>query len=119
MQIKQEKRIRRHKKIRAKIYGTEERPRLCVFRSLQHIYAQLIDDEKSRVLLSVSDKDVAKAAKGAKVTKVATAEQTGRVLAKKAIEKNINKVVFDRRGIIFHGRIKALAEGARQAGLKF
>ncbi len=132
MSSKQEKRIRRHKKIRARIYGTYDRPRLFVFRSVQHIYAQLIDDEKAKVLLSVSDKDVhpVKSAEGGakqfnrvkpgkKETKVNVAKEVGKVIAKKAIEKKIEKVVFDRGGVVFHGRIKALADGAREGGLKF
>ena len=117
MSVKQEKRIRRHKKIRKSIFGTKDRPRLCVFRSNQHIYAQLIiDDEKPKVLMSVSDKGL-KAKKGEKKSDIA--KQVGKLIAKKAVESKIESVVFDRGGIIFHGRIKALAEGAREGGLKF
>jgi len=90
-------------------------PRLCVYRSLQHVYAQLIDDDNAKVLLSASDKDVKKA----KATKSELAKEVGKFIAKKAIEKKIEKVVFDRGGIVFHGRIKQLADGAREAGLKF
>ena len=96
--------------------GTKDRPRLFVFRSNQHIYVQLIDDEKAKVLMGASDKDV-KAKKGEKKAEVA--KQVGVLIAKKAIENKISKVVFDRGGIVFHGRIKALAEGAREGGLKF
>jgi len=116
MAVKQEKRIRRHKKIRVDIQGTKERPRLCVFRSANHIYAQLIDDENAKVLLSVSDLDVKAAKKSAKSEK---AKEVGKLIAKMAIEKKIEKVVFDRAGFVFHGRIKVLAEGAREGGLKF
>ena len=116
MSVKTLKRIRRHTKIRKDIHGTKDRPRLCVFRSNQHIYAQLINDEAAKVLMSVSDKDL-KAKKGEK--KIDMAKEVGKLIAKKAIENKIEKVVFDRGGFIFHGRIKSLAEGAREGGLKF
>ena len=116
MSVKTLKRIRRHKKIRKDLHGTKDRPRLCVFRSNQHIYAQLINDENAKVLMSVSDKDV-KAKKGEKKSDMA--KEVGKLIAKKAIENKIEKVVFDRGGFIFHGRVKALAEGAREGGLKF
>ena len=117
MSIKQQKRIRRHKRIRSKIHGTQSRPRLCVFRSNQHIYAQLIDDDKAEVLLSVSDKEI-KAKKG-KINKSEIAKEVGKEIAEKAMAKKIEKIIFDRSGLVFHGRIKALADGAREAGLKF
>ncbi|HCC60172.1 MAG: 50S ribosomal protein L18 [Candidatus Staskawiczbacteria bacterium RIFOXYC1_FULL_37_43] len=116
MSVKQEKRARRQKKIRSKIHGTKERPRLCVFRSQNHIYARLIDDAESKVLLSVSDMEIKSAKKSAKSE---SAKEVGKLIAKKALEKKIEKVVFDRAGFVFHGRIKALAEGAREGGLKF
>ncbi len=106
MQIKKEKRYRRHKRIRAKIFGTDQRPRLHVFRSNKYIYGQLIDDEKGKTILS---------AKG----KVAAACEVGKLIAKKALEKKIEKVIFDRAGYKYHGRVKALSEGAREGGLKF
>lgn len=115
MQEKQVKRLRRHKKIRAKIFGTKIRPRLCVFRSANHIYAQLIDDENSRVLVSVSDMKIKQKKEG----KVASAVEVGRLIAKAAAGKKIEKAVFDRGGFVFHGRIKAVADGARGEGLKF
>ena len=115
MSVKTLKRIRRHKKIRNDIIGTKERPRLCVFRSNQHIYAQLINDENAKILMSVSDKDL----KAKKMKKTDTAKEVGKMIAKQAIENKIEKVVFDRGGFIFHGRIKAVAEGAREGGLKF
>lgn len=114
MSIKQEKRIRRHKKIRQSINGTKDRPRLCVFRSNQHIYAQIIDDSAKKVLVSVWDKDVKSKGK-----KTDIAKEVGKTIAKKALENKIETVVFDRAGILFHGRVKALADGAREAGLKF
>ena len=96
--------------------GTKDMPRLFVFRSNQHIYAQLVDDEKSKILMGASDKDL-KAKKGEKKSDMA--KEVGKLIAKKAIENKIEKVVFDRGGIVFHGRIKALADGAREGGLKF
>ncbi len=113
---KREKRIRRHKKIRMSIAGTKDQPRLYVFRSNAHIYAQLVDDDAQKVLFSVSDKEV-KAGKGKKKTEIA--KEVGALIAKKAVEKNITKAVFDRGGFLFHGRVKALAEGAREGGLTF
>lgn len=98
-----------------KIAGTARRPRLSVFRSVKHIYAQLIDDEKSKILVSVSDLKI-KVKKG---TKANQALEVGRLIAKEAILKKIEKIVFDRGGFIFHGRIKAVADGAREGGLKF
>lgn len=115
MSIKQQKRIRRHKKIRMKIYGTHSRPRLCVFRSNQHVYAQLIDDEMAKVLAVVSDNNI----KSKKGKKMDLAKDVGRLIAKKAKELKVESVVFDRSGVLYHGRIKALAEGAREEGLKF
>ena len=114
MLVKQEKRIRRHKKIRFKINGTDKTPRLFVFRSLNHIYVQLINDEKGVIVDSASDKSI----KG-KYNKTELAREVGKAIAKKAIEKKIEKAVFDRGGLVFHGRIKAVADGAREGGLKF
>lgn len=132
---KQIKRHRIHRKIRAKIFGTKERPRLCVFKSANHIYAQLIDDESGKVLASASDLKFhpVKSAKGGvapkaqqfdgvktkKVKKVSNSVQVGKLIAKQAMAKKIKKVVFDRGGFIFHGRVKAVAEGAREGGLEF
>ncbi len=116
MQLKQQKRIRRHKKIRKSICGTQDRPRLFVYRSNQHIYAQIINDENEKIIASVSDKDLkAKTA----LNKSDSAKEVGKLIAQKAIENKISSVVFDRGGIVFHGRVKALAEGAREGGLKF
>ena len=116
MSIKKEKRKRRHKKIRVRILGTKERPRLCVFRSQNHIYAQLIDDDNAKILMSASDIDINSGKKSAKSEK---AKEVGKLIAKKALEKKIDKVIFDRAGFVFHGRIKSLADGAREGGLKF
>jgi large subunit ribosomal protein L18 len=107
-QTKQQKRIRRHNRIRAKVIGTDKMPRLCVFKSNQHIYAQIIDDTKGKTIVHAS---------GAKKAKVAF--EVGKEIAKLAIEKKIKKIVFDRGGFKYHGRIRALADGAREAGLQF
>ena len=116
MSVKNDKRIRRHKKIRMVINGTKDRPRLLVFRSNQHIYAQLINDENAKILMSASDKDL-KAKKGEKKGDIA--KEVGKLIAKKAIESKIENIVFDRGGFVYHGRVKLLAEGAREGGLKF
>lgn len=114
------KRLRRHKRIRAKIKGTSKIPRLCVFRSNKHIYAQLIDDDKGKTLISASDLDIKKVKSKKDITgKALIAYYVGQILAQKAMVKKITKVVFDRGGYKYHGRIKALADAAREAGLKF
>ncbi len=113
MKSKAEKRIRRRKRIRAKIKGGSSCPRLSVFKSNKHLYAQLIDDEKGVTVASVSDKS----SKGK--TKTERAKAAGLEIAKKAVEKKISKVVFDRGGFIYTGRVRALADGAREGGLKF
>lgn len=114
MQSKSINRINRKRKIRAKIFGTAERPRISIFRSNKHIYAQLIDDNNSKTLVSVFDTKME-----AKKTKTEVAKELGQDLAKKSIEKNIKEAVFDRNGYKFHGRIKSFADGAREKGLKF
>lgn len=121
-EIKNQKRQRRHKKIRARINGTAQRPRLCVFKSSQHIYAQLINDEKNNVLVLVSDFNIKKSSKHSETkrgNKEDSAFEVGKLIAEKAKELKITEVVFDRGGFIFHGRIKAVADGAREGGLKF
>lgn len=114
-----EARKRRHKRIRKIVSGTPERPRLSVYRSLNHIYAQVIDDSNGRTLAAACSLD--KGLEGQKGHKgnVETAKKIGGLIAKKTLEKGVSKVVFDRSGYIYHGRIKALADGAREAGLEF
>ncbi|MFD3155632.1 50S ribosomal protein L18 [Haloimpatiens sp. FM7330] len=114
---KQAIRKRSHLRIRKKVFGTPERPRLSVFRSEKHIYAQIIDDINARTLVSASsvDKEFEEKIGGNKEA----AKVVGSMLAKKALEKGIDNVVFDRGGYIYHGRVKELAEGAREAGLQF
>ncbi|MBR1419834.1 MAG: 50S ribosomal protein L18 [Selenomonadaceae bacterium] len=109
-------RKKRHQRIRNHIHGTAERPRLNVFRSLSNIYAQIIDDDKGITLVAASSKDKDFQGYGGNV---AAAKLVGESVAKKALEKGITTVVFDRGGYIYHGRVAALAEGAREAGLKF
>ena len=111
-------RIKRHMRVRNKISGTPERPRLCVFRSAKHIYAQIIDDEKGNTLVAASTLDPA--LKGSvKGANIECAEKVGELIAKKALEKGITQVSFDRAGYKYHGRVKALADAARKAGLDF
>jgi large subunit ribosomal protein L18 len=103
--------------VRAKVKGTTERPRLSVFRSNKQIYAQIIDDQKNHTLAAASslDKDIA----SDKASKSETAKMVGKLVAERAKEQNVESVVFDRNGYIYHGRIVSLAEGAREGGLKF
>ena len=115
---KRKKRYRRHKRIRTKVTGTSEVPRLCVFRSNNHIYAQLIDDQRGVVISAASDKEIKKD-KGSKKGKTELAFETGKLIAQKAKKKKIERIVFDRAGYKYHGRVKALAEGARKGGLRF
>ena len=124
---KQKKRYSRHKKVRAKVSGTGQFPRLCVFRSNKHIYAQLVDDEKRKTILSSSDQESKTQIKKKKIKenqksltgKVVVAYEVGKLIAEKALKEKIKEVVFDRGGYKYHGRIKALAEGAREGGLRF
>jgi len=116
MQLKQEKLYRRHRRVRTKVRGTKECPRFSVFRSNQHISVQLINDNKRETLVSFDDLKI-KSKK--RLTKMQLAKEVGRLVAKKALEKRIEKVVFDRGGYKYHGRVKAVAEGAREEGLKF
>ena len=106
-------RQRIHARIRAKLSGTGERPRLNVYRSLNHIYAQVIDDQTGQTLVSASS---IKLKTGGNI---ASAKEIGKAVAEKAVEKGIKKVVFDRGGYLYHGRVKALADAAREAGLDF
>ncbi len=108
-------RIKKKVRIRRKIEGTAERPRLCVFRSNAHIYAQIIDDVAGKTLFSTCSKAINEKTGSNK----AAAKAVGETIAKKAIEKNITNVVFDRNGLLYHGRVQSLADGAREAGLKF
>ena len=119
MQHKKEKRHNRHKRIRTKIKGTKDCPRFSVFRSNQHISGQLIDDDKRATLISASDSEIAEKKGKKPITKAELAYQVGELIAQKALKKEIKKTVFDRSGYKYHGRVKAMAEGARKQGLKF
>ncbi|HTW96039.1 MAG TPA: 50S ribosomal protein L18 [Candidatus Methylomirabilis sp.] len=113
--VRQIKRIRRHARIRAKIIGTAEKPRLSVFRSNRGMFLQLIDDAAGKTLVSASVSE----SKAKKLNKTELAAELGKLLAKKALAKKISAVVFDKGAYKFHGRVKAAAEGAREGGLKF
>ena len=113
---KNEARLRRHRRVRGKISGTAECPRLNVFRSLKHIYAQLIDDDKGVTLASASTAEKGFEEYGGNID---AAKKVGKLLAERAAAKNITECVFDRGGYIYHGRVQGLAEGAREGGLKF
>jgi len=112
-------RLRRHRRVRAKISGTPQRPRLNVFRSLDHIYAQVIDDEAGHTLVSASTVDRELRGVVEEKTKIEAAKLVGELVAKRAQEHGVKDVVFDRGGFRYHGRVKALADAAREAGLKF
>jgi len=112
-------RIKRHKRVRKNISGSSERPRLCIFRSLRHIYAQVIDDKKGTTLVSLSTLDPEIKGKGKYQGNVKAAEMLGSLLAKKLEEKGIKKVVFDRGGYLYHGRVKAVAESTRKGKIVF
>ncbi|MBU1164668.1 50S ribosomal protein L18 [Patescibacteria group bacterium] len=112
--IKLEKRIRRKIRTRAKIFGTAKRPRMAIFRSLKHISVQLIDDDKSKTIVSATDKEI----KSKKANGVEIATQLGKLIGEKAIKAGVKEVVFDRSSYKYHGRVKAFADAARKAGLK-
>jgi len=112
-----ERRVRRHLRVRKKVAGSAGRPRLVVFRSLKHIYAQLVDDDRGVVLIGVSDQSEGAAVEGG--GKVARGKAAGKLLAEKAKGAGIKSVVFDRAGYRYHGRVKAVADGAREGGLEF
>jgi len=115
---RREARGRRHRRVRKKVSGTPERPRLAVFRSARHIYAQLIDDTSARTLAAASSLDPPIGAESRGEGKLATSKAVGRLLAERAAERGITSAVFDRGGYKYHGRVAALAEGARDGGLE-
>ena len=110
-------RVKRHERLRLKVAGTEARPRLAIFRSLSHIYAQVIDDTSGSTLAAASSLEAS--LKGATGTKVDDAKAVGKLVAERAKEKGVSEVVFDRGSYLYHGRIKALGDAAREGGLKF
>lgn len=112
-------RLRKHVRVRKKVNGTQERPRMNVFRSLKNIYVQIIDDTTGTTLVSASTLDTALKGKVASSGNKEAAKEVGKLIASKAIDKGIKQVVFDRGGYIYHGRVKELADAAREAGLDF
>jgi large subunit ribosomal protein L18 len=119
VKTKEDIRLRIHRRIRKKLAGTEARPRLAVFRSQAHIYAQVIDDGKGATLCAASSLDKELREKSKRGADVAAAKAVGKLIAERAKEKGVDTVVFDRGGFQYHGRIKALADAAREGGLKF
>jgi large subunit ribosomal protein L18 len=119
MNIRQQARLKRQKRIRKKIQGTAQRPRLSVFRSARHTYAQIIDDAQGRTLMAASTLDSKAKDAPEFENKVAAAKHVGKLIGQRALDKGIKQVVFDRNGFLYHGRIKSLSEGAREAGLVF
>ncbi len=116
---RRELRLRRHRRVRRRVAGTAERPRLNVFRSNKHIYAQVIDDEAGVTLVSASTLDPEVRARVGATATVGAAREVGEAVARRALGRGIERVVFDRGGYVYHGRVRALAEGARGAGLQF
>lgn len=109
----------RKQRVRKKVLGTDQRPRICVFKSSRHIYAQIISDDRGMTLASVSTLSKDLATKVENIKGVEAAKQVGLALAKICKEKNITRLIFDRNGFLFHGRVKAVADGAREGGLEF
>jgi large subunit ribosomal protein L18 len=112
-------RLRIHRRIRKNLTGTDNRPRLCVFRSNKHIYAQIVDDSKGTTITAASSLDADTKSQVKSGGNIAAAKAVGTMVAKRALEKGVKAVLFDRGGYIYHGRVKALADAAREAGLKF
>ena len=115
---KHEARVRRHARVRKKIVGTAERPRLAVFRSNRHIYAQLIDDRSATTLVAASDRELGDGSSAGDGGKVAPAKEVGKLIADRAKDAGIERAVFDRGGRLYHGRVAAVADGAREGGLQ-
>ena len=119
LNLRKQARLKRKKRIRKKVFGSQEKPRLCVFRSTRHIYAQVIDDTAGNTLASASSMEKGAKEHLEKGNKAAIAKYIGKIVAERSMEKGIKKVVFDRSGFLYHGRVKAVSVGAREAGLKF
>jgi large subunit ribosomal protein L18 len=119
LNLKTKARLKRKKRIRKHLVGTQERPRLSVFRSSKHIYAQVIDDTHGHTLVAASSLDKIVKEQPEFENKIAVASFVGKLLGERALNKGIGKVVFDRNGFLYHGRVKAVSDGAREAGLNF
>ncbi len=117
--IRKQARMKRKKRIRKTIVGTEQRPRLCVFRSAKHIYAQVVDDVQGRTLAAASSLEKAVKASPDINNKKTAANLVGKLVAERALEKGVKQIVFDRNGFLYHGRVKAVSDGARETGLDF
>jgi large subunit ribosomal protein L18 len=119
LNLKTKARLKRKKRIRKHLAGTQERPRLSIFRSSKHIYAQVVDDTHGQTLVAASSLDKVVKEHPKFENKVAVADFVGKLLGERAVQKGISKVVFDRNGFLYHGRVKAVSKGAREAGLDF
>lgn len=119
MNFRTQARLKRKKRIRKKLMGTGNRPRLCVFRSAKHIYAQVIDDTLGQTLVAASSLEKTVRENSESKNKLNAANAVGKIIGQRAMEKGVKKIVFDRNGFLYHGRIKAVSDGAREAGLKF
>ena len=119
LNLKTQARLKRKKRIRKKMVGTENRPRLCVFRSAKHIYAQVIDDSRGHTITAASSMEKTVRENPESKNKVTTANMVGKIIGRRAMEQGVERVVFDRNGFLYHGRVKAVSEGAREAGLEF
>lgn len=119
MNLRTQARLTRKKRIRKKLLGTGNRPRLCVFRSAKHIYAQVIDDSLGQTLAAASSLEKTVRENSESKNKLSAANTVGKIIGQRALEKGVKKIVFDRNGFLYHGRIKAVSDGAREVGLKF
>jgi large subunit ribosomal protein L18 len=119
MSLKTQARLKRKRRIRKKMVGTGNRPRLCVFRSAKHIYAQVVDDSLGQTLATASSLEKTVRENAESKNKLRAANTVGKIIGQRALEKGVKKIVFDRNGFLYHGRIKAVSDGAREAGLKF
>src|SRR5215213_4289080 len=119
VKTREQRRERRHRRVRAKVNGTAERPRLVVHRSIHHVEGQVVDDVSGRTLVGLSTLDAALREKRGEMNKTEASHAAGKALAEKARELGVTRVVFDRGGYVYHGRVKAFAEGAREGGLEF
>lgn len=119
LNLRAQARLKRKKRIHKKIVGTTSRPRLCVFRSAKHIYAQLIDDSSGKTLAAASSMEKSVREVPETKNKVAVAQTVGKIIGQRALQKGVKQIVFDRNGFLYHGRVKAVSEGAREAGLEF
>ncbi|UCE53238.1 MAG: 50S ribosomal protein L18 [Desulfobacterales bacterium] len=119
LNFRKQARLKRKKRIRKKVVGTQQRPRLCVFRSAKHIYAQVIDDMQGKTLAAASSLEKAVKVSSDINNKKSAANMVGKLVAERALEKGVKTIVFDRNGFLYHGRVKAVSDGAREIGLEF